>query len=72
MNGLLFAHILTPLQQTTFEKIVTKEEIAHDEQFLPLPKCFQLYLLIPHSFIEIYHILALMFSKLSAADLSFV
>ena len=29
--------ILTHLQKTTFENVVTKEEIAHNEQFLILP-----------------------------------
>ena len=29
-------------QQTTFENIVAKGEIAHDEQFLLWPQCFQL------------------------------
>ena len=29
-----------------FENIVTKGEITHDEQFLPLPQCFQLHSII--------------------------
>ena len=29
-------------QQTAFEKIVGKEEIAHNEQFLLFPQCFLL------------------------------
>ena len=29
-----YRSMLGPLQQTTFEKIVTKGKIAHDEQFL--------------------------------------
>ena len=33
-------------QQTTFENIVTKEGIAQNEQFLLLPQCFQLFLII--------------------------
>ena len=48
----------TPMQQTTFEYILTKEEIADNEQFPLLPQYFQLYLLILHSFIGIFHILA--------------
>ena len=35
--------ISTYLQQTTFENIMAKGEIAHDEQFLHFPQCFQLY-----------------------------
>ena len=31
------------LQQTAFEIFVSKEEIAHDQQFLLLPQYFQLY-----------------------------
>ena len=45
---------MTHLQQTTFENIATKEEIARDEQFLLLPQCFQLYLLFILSFIVIF------------------
>ena len=40
--------ILTHLLQTTFENILTKEEIAHDE--LLWQQCFQLYSLIILSF----------------------
>ena len=32
---------MTPKQQTPFENIVAKEKIAHIEQFLILPLCFQ-------------------------------
>ena len=38
----------TPLQQTNFENIVAIEKIAHDEQFLLLPQCFQLFCVIIH------------------------
>ena len=41
----------TSLQQTTFENIVTKGEIAHDVRFLILPQCFQLYSIVVLSFI---------------------
>ena len=60
---------LTRLQQTSFENIVTKGEIAHDEQFPLLPQCFQLYLIINLSFMEIFRMFANMFSKPYAADL---
>ena len=67
----LFRHrrFLTPLQQTTFENIVTKEEIAQNEQFLLLPQCFQFcfskYTLIYRDFYICVH----MFPKSSAAYL---
>ena len=67
-----YRRILTHLQQTTLENIVTKGEIAHDEQFPLLPHCFQLYLIIKFSFMEIFHIFADMFSKSSAAELPYV
>ena len=51
---------------------MAKGEIDHDEQFTLLPQCFQLYLMIKRSFMEIFHIFANMFSKLSAADLLYV
>ena len=35
---------LMHLQQTTFENIVAKEEIAQNKQFLLMPQCFQLLL----------------------------
>ena len=38
----------------TFENIVAKGEIAHDEQFLLRSQCFQLYLTIKLSFMEIF------------------
>ena len=42
------------LQQMTFENIAAKGEIAHDDQFLLLPQCFQLYLIITLSFADIH------------------
>ena len=33
----------------TFKDSVAKEEIAHDEQFLLLPQCFQLFSIIVFS-----------------------
>ena len=35
-----YRRMLANLQQTTFENILTKEEIAQNEQFLLLPQCF--------------------------------
>ena len=39
MNNFSLMH----LQQTTFKNTVAKGEIAHYEQFLLWPQCFQLY-----------------------------
>ena len=61
-------HFLMPMQQTTIENIFAKGEIALHKQFHLLPQCFQLYLLIILAFIEIFHILILLFSKLSATN----
>ena len=38
-----------PMQQTTFDNIVTKGEIAHNEQILILPQFFQLISIITFS-----------------------
>ena len=51
---------------------MAKGEIAHDEQCLPWPHCFQFYLTIKQSFIEIFQVFVTMFSKSSAADLLYV
>ena len=48
-----YSRFLMPLQQTISEIIVAKGEIAHDEQFLLLLQCFQLYSIIIFSFKEI-------------------
>ena len=56
----------------TFENIVTKEEIYQNEQFLLLPQCFQLFLIINLSFMEIFHVFLNMFQMLAAADLLYV
>ena len=49
-----------PLQQTTFENIVTKEEIARNEHFLLFPQCFQLYSIIKLLIIEIFSVICLL------------
>ena len=38
-----YRRIMTLLQQMTFENIVTKGEIAQNEQFLLLPQSFRLF-----------------------------
>ena len=58
----------TCLLQTTSENIV-RGEIARGEQFRLWPQCFQLYLTIKLSFMEIFQVFVTMFSKSSAADL---
>ena len=55
-----------------FENIVTKEEIAKNEQFLLLSLCFQLYSIIVLSFKGSFQKNSGMFSKLSAADFLYV
>ena len=47
---------MTNLLHTTFENIMAKGEIAHNEQFPLWPQCFQLFLMIKLSFIEIFHV----------------
>ena len=60
----------------TFENTVANEEIAHDEQFLHLPQCFQfitiMILLLIILLTEIFSIVANMISKSLAADLLYV
>ena len=51
-------------QQTAFENIVRKEEIAHNEQFLPFPQCFLLDQKIISSFVNIYDIISLFAAEL--------
>ena len=52
-----------------FENIMTKGRIAKNEQFLLLPQCFQLFLVIIPTFIEVFRVFPWMFSKSSAVDL---
>ena len=47
----------------------TKGEIDYNAQYLLLPRCFQLNLIIILSFIVIFHIFTLMFSESPAADM---
>ena len=61
-----YRRFLAPLQQTTFENIVTKEE---NEQFLLLPQRFQLFSVIIPTFIELFFVFAKMISKSSDAEL---
>ena len=54
---LTLSNLQTHLQQTTFQNIMVKEEIACSEPFLLFPQCFQLFSKIKLSFIEIFSIL---------------
>ena len=47
-------------------------EIAQNQQFLLLPQCFQLYLIVEPSVIEIFQIFVNMLTKSSAAELLYV
>ena len=66
----MFLKVVMHLQQMTFERIVTKEEIAHNEQFLNLQLCFQFFWIILLSFIDIFFIK--MFSKAFAVQIWFM
>ena len=51
-------------QQTAFENIVGKEEIAHNEQFLLFPQCFLLNQKIVSPFVNIFDIISLLAAEL--------
>ena len=62
--------ILTHLQQTAFENIVGKEEIAHNEQFLLFPQCFLLDQKIVSPFVNIFDIISLFAAELEEPKLA--
>ena len=51
-------------QQTAFENIVGKEEIACDKQFLLFPQCFLLNQIIVSLFVHIFDIKSLLAAEL--------
>ena len=51
-------------QQTAFENIVGKEEIARNEQFLLFPQCFLLNQKIVSPFVNIFDIISLFAAEL--------
>ena len=55
--------MLTHQQETAFENIVGKEEIARNEQFLLFPQCFLLNQIIVSPFFHIFY-----FGSLFAAE----
>ena len=64
VNPLLQLLILTHQQQTAFENIVGKEEIARNEQFLLFPQCFLLNQKTVSPFLNIYDIVCLFTAEL--------
>ena len=59
LNPLLQVLILTHQEQTAFENIVGKGEIARDEQFLLFTQCFLLYQISVSPFAHIFDIISL-------------
>ena len=51
-------------QQTAFENIVGKGEIARYEQFLLFPQCFLLNKIIVSPFVHIFYIISLFAAEL--------
>ena len=51
-------------QQTAFENIVGKEEIARNEQFLLCPQCFLLSQITVSAFVDIFDIISLFAAEL--------
>ena len=55
-------------QQTAFENIVGKEEIACNEQFLLFPQCFLLNHKIASPFVSIFDIISLFAASVLGQD----
>ena len=51
-------------KQTAFENIVEKEEIAHNEPFLPFPQCFLFNQKIVSPLVNIFDIICLFAAEL--------
>ena len=51
-------------QQTPFENIVEKGDIAHKEQVLLFPQCFLLYKITVYSFVHVFDIVSLFAAEL--------
>ena len=58
-------------QQTAFEKIVEKEEIARNKQFPLLPKCFLSNQRLVSSFVNVYDIIPLFAAELESPKLAY-
>ena len=57
-------------QQTAFENIVQKEEIAHNEQFLLFPQCFLLNQIIISQLVHIFDIISLFAAEFEEPKIS--
>ena len=57
-------------QQTAFENIVGKEDIALKEQFLLFPQCFLLNQKIVAPFVNIYDMISLIAAELEESKIS--
>ena len=56
-------------QQTSFENIVEKKEIARNEQFLLFPQCFLLNQKIVSPFVNIYDIISLFAAEMEEPEI---
>ena len=56
-------------QQTAFENIVAKGEIARDEKFPPFPQCFLLDQVIVSLFVHIFDIISLFAAELEESKI---
>ena len=60
---------LTHQQQTAFENIVGKGEIARNEQFLLFPQCFQLNQITVSPFVHIFAIISVFANELEESKI---
>ena len=56
-------------QETAFENIVEKEEIARNEQFLLFPQCFLLNQITVSQFFHIFEIISLFDAELEEPEI---
>ena len=63
--------ILTHEQQTAFENILGKGEVARNEQFLLFPHCFLLNQIIESPFVHIFDIVSLFAAELEKLNLAY-
>ena len=64
VNPLLHKNSMMHQQQTAFENIVGKEEIARNEQFLLFPQCFLLNQIVLPLFVHMFDIIFLFADEL--------
>ena len=58
------------MNNTAFENIVGKEEIARNEQFLLFPQCFLLNQKTVSPFVNFYYIISLFVAELEESELA--